>query len=87
MGDCPASGVAISTQQFDGFSCRIGTETGPTIRVEKGKSMVDVGRNNGKLKDWLNYRMGLLNHEKEKCEEARQKGAESFRAVQHAESK
>jgi len=77
----------ISTTQFDGLACRKEAGTGPTIRTQIGGSKVDVRRNNRELEDWLDLRMRLLHHEKERCEEARHSGAESFRAIQNAESK
>jgi len=82
-----ADTVEISTAQFDGLACRKEAGTGPTIRTQIGESKVDVRRNNRELEDWLNRRMKLLHHEKERCEEARHSGAESFRAIQNAESK
>jgi len=82
-----ADTVEISTTQFDGLACRKEAGTGPTIRKKMGGSKVDARRNNRELEDWLDFRMRLLHYEKERCEEARHSGAESFRSIQNAESK
>ncbi|PUU72423.1 hypothetical protein B9Z19DRAFT_1169624 [Tuber borchii] len=80
-----ADQVDISTKQFDGLACRKQAGTGPTKRITVGKKKVDVTRNNKELEEWLDLRMKLLKIVKKDCEEARERGDESFRTTQNAE--
>jgi len=84
-GEKPDS-IQLDTTFFNAFAERRKSPNPPKKAAKKGARRTVV-RNDRELESWLDFRLHLTKTERVACEEARQKGLESFRVTQGCEGK
>lgn len=82
-GEDPES-ICLDTRLFNAFAERRNSPNAQKKVARKGAHRT-VLRNDRELEQWLDFRLHLTRSEQAACEEARQKGEESFRATQGSE--
>jgi len=84
-GEQPGA-IQLDTTYFNAFAERRKSPNPPKKVASKGTRRTVV-RNDRELECWLDFRLNLTKMERVACEEARQKGLESFRVTQGCEGK